>query len=114
VPRVWTPWWRCPPWRVSFLVAGDDLGSVSAPVEYQGGARDITPSVNAAGGCYDTTRAPAELLEFQDAGHLAWTDLVATDHADMIFYARAFFDAPLRGNPRTRCGSDAATWRICG
>jgi hypothetical protein len=28
---------------------------------------------------------------------LAWTDLVPTDHADMVFYVRAFFDAWLRG-----------------
>jgi hypothetical protein len=102
------PSWRIPevkavvalsPWCVPFLLGGGDLGSVSAPVEYQGGTGDfgITPSVSLPGGCYDATRAPAAFVEFQDAGHLAWTDLVPTDHADMIFYVRTFFDAWLRG-----------------
>jgi dienelactone hydrolase len=102
------PNWRIPdvkavvalsPWCLPFLLAGGSLGRVSAPVEYQGGTGDfgITPSVSVAGGCYDQTRDPAEFVEFQDAGHLAWTDLVSTAHADMIFYARAFFDVWLRG-----------------
>lgn len=102
------PSWRIPdvkavvalsPWCVPFVMAGGSLGTLSAPVEYQGGTADffLTPSVGLPGGCYDATHAPAEFVEFQDAGHLAWTDLIATDHADMIFYARAFFDAWLRG-----------------
>jgi dienelactone hydrolase len=102
------PSWRIPdvkavvalsPWCVPFLLAGGDLGNVSAPVEYQGGTSDfgLTPSVSLPGGCYDATRAPAAFVEFQDAGHLAWTDLVAIDHDDMILYARAFFDVWLRG-----------------
>ena len=87
------------PWCLPFLVADGSLGRVSAPVEYQGGTDDfaITPTVSMPGGCYDATRAPATFVEFQGAGHLAWTDLVPIDHADMIFYARAFFDAWLRG-----------------
>jgi dienelactone hydrolase len=102
------PGWRIPevkavvalsPWCVPFLLGGGSLGHVSAPVEYQGGTEDygLTTSVSLPGGCYDATRAPAMFVEFQDAGHLAWTDLVAIDHADMIYYARAFFDAWLRG-----------------
>jgi hypothetical protein len=87
------------PWCLPFLVAGGSLGGVSAPVEYQGGTGDfgITPSVSVPGGCYDATRSPAEYVEFQDAGHLAWTDMVKTAHADMILYARTFFDVWLRG-----------------
>jgi dienelactone hydrolase len=102
------PSWRIPevkavvalsPWCVPFLLAGGSLGGVSAPVEYQGGTADfaITPSVSVPGGCFDATKAPATFVEFQYAGHLAWTDLVPIGHADMIFYARAFFDAWLRG-----------------
>jgi len=89
------------PYCSPFLRAGSGLGHLSAPVEYQGGTRDfgITPTVSQRGGCFDRTSAPAEYVEFQGAGHLAWTDLVATDHADMVFYARAFFDAWLRGGP---------------
>jgi dienelactone hydrolase len=102
------PSWRVPgvkavvalsPWCVPFVMAGGSLGSLSVPVEYQGGTDDfvLTPSVSLPGGCYDATRAPAVFVEFRDAGHLAWTDMVQTDHADMIFYARAFFDVWLRG-----------------
>jgi len=102
------PNWRIPdvkavvalsPWCLPFLLAGGDLGSVTAPVEYQGGTDDfaITPTVSMPGGCYDATKPPAAYVEFQGAGHLAWTDLVPTDHADMVFYVRAFFDAWLRG-----------------
>jgi dienelactone hydrolase len=104
------PSWRIPdvkavvalsPWCLPFLMAGGSLGGVSATVEYQGGTGDfaITPSVSVPGGCYDATRAPAEFVEFQDAGHLAWTDMTPTAHADMIFYARTFFDVWLRGKP---------------
>ena len=120
------PSWRIPevravvalsPWCAPFLSPAGGLGSVSAPVEYQGGTRDfgITPSVSVPGGCFDATRPPAAFVEFQDAGHLAWTDLVPTDHADMIFYARAFFDAWLRGKSpellRTR-RDDVADLRV--
>jgi pimeloyl-ACP methyl ester carboxylesterase len=105
------PGWRIPdvkavvalsPWCLPFLSAAGGLGGVSAPVEYQGGTLDIglTPIVSQPGGCYDATRPPAMFVEFRGAGHLAWTDLVPTDHADMIFYARAFFDAWLRGRPQ--------------
>jgi predicted dienelactone hydrolase len=102
------PGWRIPgvkavvalsPFCAPFLAAGGGLGGVSAPVEYQGGTYDIgiTPVVSQRGGCYDATPAPALYVEFQGAGHLAWTDLVATDHAGIIFYVRAFFDGWLRG-----------------
>jgi dienelactone hydrolase len=102
------PSWRLPgvkavvalsPWCVPFVMAGGSLGNLSAPVEYQGGTDDfiLTQSISVPGGCYDATRAPAAFVEFQDAGHLAWTDMVQTDHPDMIFYARAFFDVWLRG-----------------
>ena len=102
------PDWRIPgvkavvalsPWCAPFLTAPGGLDGISVPVEYQGGTLDfgITPSVKRRGGCYDATPAPAEFVEFRGAGHLAWTDLVARDHADMIFYARAFFDTWLLG-----------------
>ena len=102
------PSWRIPgvkavvalsPFCAPFLAAGNGLGGVTAPVEYQGGTLDIgiTPVVSQRGGCYDATPAPALYVEFRGAGHLAWTDLVATDHASMIFYVRRFFDAWLRG-----------------
>jgi dienelactone hydrolase len=105
------PSWRIPevkavvalsPFCAPFLQAGAGLGALSAPVEYQGGTIDagMTPEVSRPGGCFDQTSAPAQFVEFRDANHLAWTDLVATDHVDMIFYARTFFDVWLRGAPR--------------
>jgi pimeloyl-ACP methyl ester carboxylesterase len=104
------PGWRIPgvkavvalsPYCAPLLAAGGGLGDVAVPVEYQGGTHDfgITPEVSRPGGCYDATPAPAEYVAFRRAGHLARTDRVATGHADMVFYARAFFDTWLRGRP---------------
>jgi hypothetical protein len=49
---------------------------------YQGGTRDIgiTPSLKKSGGCYPKTAAPAYLVEFEGAGHFAWTDLTGNHH----------------------------------
>ncbi len=117
------PGWRLPevkavvalsPWCLPFISSPAERSGphVSAPIEYQGGTTDlfITPSVSQHGGCYERDAGfPATFVEFRDAGHLAWTDMVAlTDHADMILYARAFFDTWLLGRPpdmlRTRRG----------
>ena len=102
------PNWRIPgvkavvavsPFCAPFFNAEHGLGDIAAPVQYQGGALDlgITPVVRQLGGCFDQTPAPAEYVEFANAPHLAWTDFLAIDHAEMIYYARAFFDAWLRG-----------------
>ncbi len=102
------PGWRLPgvkavvalsPFCLPFLTADPGLRGISVPVKYQGGTDDflITPTVGQSGGCYDQTPAPALFVDLKDAGHLAWTDLASTDHADMVFYARAFFDQWLRG-----------------
>jgi predicted dienelactone hydrolase len=75
------------------------LDKVGVPVMFQGGTRDlgITPSVKRSFGCYDKTPAPAYFVEFQAAGHFAWTDLV-TDYQDLAeHYSVAFFDRYLRG-----------------
>lgn len=107
------PDWRLPevkavvalsPYCSPFLVASPGLRGISVPVEYQGGTNDrgITPTVNRWGGCYDQTPAPAVYVELRGAGHLAWTDLVATDHAEMISYTVGFFDKWLRGQAMPR------------
>ena len=86
------------PYCEPFAVKGD-LDSVRIPVMYQGGTRDIgvTPSVKKAGGCFAKTASPAVFVEFEKAGHFAWTNLVDT-HQDIITrYTLAFLDEYVRG-----------------
>jgi hypothetical protein len=70
------------------------LDGLSAPVMYQKGTLDvgITPSIRRAGGVYDASPAPKYFIGFSRAGHLAWTDLRATAHDDIVAYAIAFLD----------------------
>ena len=75
------------------------LGGLDAPVMYQGGTRDfgITPFLNRGDGAYEQTPAPKYFVEFDGAGHFAWTDLRATYHAEIVVYSRAFLDRYLKG-----------------
>lgn len=84
---------------VAPFVSHDTLGHVQVPVMYQGGTRDlgITPSVRRRGGAYDLTPAPVYFVEFQRAGHLAWTDLVPDAQASITYYTVAFLDRYVRG-----------------
>ena len=68
---------------------------------YQGGTRDIgiTPSLKKSGGGYPKTAAPAYLVEFEGAGHFAWTDLTGNHHELINNYSIAFFDKYLRAIP---------------
>jgi len=90
-----------------------DLGHMNVPVMYQGGTRDlgVTPTVKRFNGAYDRSSAPKYYVEFDGAGHFAWTNL-KKDYQDMIdTYSVAFFNhylkgktdpdplAPLTGNP---------------
>jgi pimeloyl-ACP methyl ester carboxylesterase len=80
------------------------LGGLAAPVMYQGGTLDfgITPFVRKPMGAYDQSPAPKYYVELRRAGHLAWTDLNATNHAAIIAYSVAFMDRYLRGTPADR------------
>jgi predicted dienelactone hydrolase len=79
------------------------LNQIRVPVMYQGGTRDrgITPTVKKAGGCYDKTSSPATFIEFQDAGHLAWSDGRSDgqdqQHELIKVYSIAFFNQHVRG-----------------
>lgn len=77
------------------------LGGLDAPVMYQGGTRDfgITPYLNKGAGAYDQTPAPKYYVEFDGAGHFAWTNLRNTFHPAIIDYSRAFLDYYLKGKP---------------
>lgn len=75
------------------------LEGISAPVQYQGGTRDmgITPFIIRENGCYDQTPSPAMFVEFQSVGHFSWTDLQKKSHDSMIFYTVGFFEHYLLG-----------------
>ena len=77
------------------------LSGVDAPVMYQGGTRDygITPFVNKGEGAYDQTPAPKYFVDFDGAGHFAWTNLRGTYHAAIVDYSVAFLDRYLKGKP---------------
>jgi len=86
------------PYCEPFALKGD-LEGIRIPVMYQGGTRDIgvTPSVKKAGGCFAKTSSPAEFVEFEKAGHFAWTNLQETHHDIITRYTLAFLDANVRG-----------------
>lgn len=75
------------------------LGSVSVPIMYQGGTRDvgITPSVRKPQGSYDQSPAPKYFVEFTAAGHFAWTNLTSTSHDSITAYSVAFMNHYVKG-----------------
>jgi predicted dienelactone hydrolase len=81
------------------LVEQGSLHLVDIPIMYQGGTRDpgITPSVIKGGGAFELTPAPAYYVEFDNAGHFAWSDLNPAYHESIAYYSVAFFDRHLRG-----------------
>jgi predicted dienelactone hydrolase len=88
------------PYAMPFL-AQNTLGGLDAPVMYQGGTRDIgiTPFINKANGAYPQSPAPKYYVEFEGAGHFAWTDLNPKFQPEIIDYSRAFLDRYLKGKP---------------
>jgi pimeloyl-ACP methyl ester carboxylesterase len=101
------PSWKMPgikavlalsPYCEPFALKGD-LDGIDMPVMYQGGTRDfgITPSVKKAGGCYAKTSSPATFVEFEGAGHFAWTNVQAAQHDIITRYSLAFLDKNVRG-----------------
>ena len=101
------PSWKMPgvkavlalsPYTEPYLVHGT-LGGLSTPIMYQGGTLDlgITPSLRKPGGVYDASPSPKYFVDFNRAGHLAWTDLRTTAHGEINEYAIAFLDHYVRG-----------------
>jgi predicted dienelactone hydrolase len=76
------------------------LGGMHVPVMYQTGTRDfgIGPFLTRKGGAYELTPSPAYLVDFSEAGHLAWTDLRSEYQASVAHYSLAFFDRYLKGD----------------
>jgi predicted dienelactone hydrolase len=77
------------------------LSNLSAPVMYQGGTRDfgITPALQKNAGAYDQSPEPKYYVEFDKAGHFAWTDIGITAHKEIIAYSLAFMNHYVKGEP---------------
>jgi predicted dienelactone hydrolase len=99
--------WRLPevkavlalsPYYMPFIFK-DTLKGIKAPVMYQGGTRDfgITPYIKGSG-AYQQTPQPAYFVNFDGAGHLAWTDLNPKYQASIAYYSIAFLDRYVRGD----------------
>jgi hypothetical protein len=77
------------------------LGGLDAPVMYQGGTRDfgITPSLRKNSGAYAQSATPKYYVEFDKAGHFAWTNLSTTAHALIVAYSLVFMNHYVKGEP---------------
>jgi hypothetical protein len=75
-----------------------DLQHLSVPVMYQGGTADLgeTPGVKRPGGAYDLSSSPKYYVEFDGAGHFAWTELNKKYQEPISAYSVAFFDRYLK------------------
>ena len=78
------------------FMKGGGLAGMDIPVMYQTGTRDygIGPFVKRDNGAFAQTSTPAYFVEFDGAGHFAWTDRPAARdyHANIIAYSLWFFD----------------------
>jgi len=75
---------------------------LNVPVMYQGGTVDLgeTPLVRRPGGAFDLSSAPKYYVEFEGAGHFAWTDLNGKYQEAIERYSIAFFDRYLKRDNR--------------
>jgi predicted dienelactone hydrolase len=85
-------------------ISKGDLAHMNVPVMYQGGTRDIgvTPVVKRANGAYDRSSVPKYYVEFDGAGHFAWTNANKQFQPTITTYSVAFFDQYLKGNATTK------------
>jgi predicted dienelactone hydrolase len=81
-----------------FLDHGN-LTHLNVPVMYQGGTRDLgeTSLISRKDGAYDVTSAPKYYVEFNGAGHFAWTNAKKNYQPIISQYSVAFFDRYLKG-----------------
>jgi len=87
------------PYCSPYVLKGD-LRHLNAPVMYQGGTLDlgVTPTVRRLNGAYDVSAGPKFYVEFDGAGHLAWTNLNKRFQDLIDRYSLAFFDRYLKGS----------------
>lgn len=83
-------------------ISKGSLGRMNVPVMYQGGTLDfgITPTVRRFNGAYDLSAAPKYYVEFDGAGHFAWTNLIKKYRDSIDVYSVAFFDRHLKETSR--------------
>jgi predicted dienelactone hydrolase len=76
------------------------LSGLSVPVMYQGGTRDlgVTPSLQKSMGAYDLSPEPKYYVEFNRAGHFAWTNISPTAHESIAAYSLAFMNHYVKGD----------------
>jgi len=100
---AWSPY--CEP-----FVAHGDLSGIRVPVMYQGGTRDlgITPSIRKNGGCFAKMGPRSIFVEFQGAGHFAWSDLQDRAQDLISDYTIEFLDKYLQGSSRANPGQRVA------
>jgi predicted dienelactone hydrolase len=81
------------------FVVHELLGGLNAPVMYQGGTLDlgITPFLRKNAGAYEQSPTPKYYVEFDNAGHFAWTNIGQTAHGLIVAYSLAFMDHYVKG-----------------
>jgi len=103
------------PYLEPFLLS-QTLGSLSAPVIYQGGTLDfgITPKLKGSEGAFAKTPDPKFYIELNKATHFAWTNiacgssrtvqqcLTRENPKKIVSYALTFFNAYVKGSERAK------------
>lgn len=86
------------PYSQPFIVH-HTLEGLAVPVMYQGGTRDFgtTPAIRKVSGAYDQSPAPKYLVEFDGAGHFAWTNAGVAKRSSIVGYSVAFLDRYVKG-----------------
>ena len=88
------------PYCEPYIIKGN-LSGINAAIMYQGGTKDIgvTPYIKKPGGAYDKSPTPTYFVEFNGAGHFAFTDAVPEFQKDINYYSLAFLDAYVKNDP---------------
>ena len=86
------------PYSAPFVDRGT-LPQISAAVMFQGGTRDlgVTPTLRKSMGAYAQTISSKYYVEFEQAGHFAWTNLVSASHGAIVNYSLAFLNHYVKG-----------------
>jgi predicted dienelactone hydrolase len=83
------------------FTAKNTLAGLAAPVMYQSGTLDlgVQPALHRELGAFDQSPSPKYYVEFQGAGHLAWTNVGRADRTGILAYSLAFLDRYVKGSP---------------
>lgn len=78
------------------LMMHNSLKQISIPVMFQAGTSDKLTQAWMVRTSYHLTTSQKYYVEFPTAGHFDWMDVSAKNHANIIPYSVAFFDAYLK------------------